>query len=222
MAQALLLDIDGTLIDNNALHVLAWQRAFRRSGIHLDVPTILHKLGMGGDKFVADVLGPAASETAQTVQAAHSEEYSAKGLIDHAEPLPGARALLRALHERGVRTALASSAKPEEAQRSLEQLGGRDAVDVLVSSADAAATKPDPDIFATALHRLGRPEYALVLGDTVYDIASARTLQLPCVCVLSGGIERATLAAAGATAIYHDAADVLTHLDAVLALLPGQ
>lgn len=222
MAQALLLDIDGTLIDNNALHVLAWQRACRRAGIHLDVPTILHKLGMGGDKFVADVLGSDASDTARAVQAAHGEEYSAKGLIDHAEPLPGALALLRALHERGVRTALASSAKPEEAQRSLEQLGGPGAVDVLVSSADAAATKPDPDIFATALEKLGRPEHALVLGDTVYDIASARTLHLPCICVLSGGIERPLLEAAGAAAIYQNAADVLTHLDAVLALLPGR
>ena len=63
MAQAILLDIDGTLIDNNALHVLAWQRAFRRAGIHLDVPTILHKLGMGGDKFVADVLDELVQET---------------------------------------------------------------------------------------------------------------------------------------------------------------
>lgn len=157
----------------------------------LDLPTILHKLGMGGDKFVTDVLGPEAGETARIVQAAHGEEYSAKGLIDHAEPLPGA------LKVRGVRTALASSAKPKEAERSLAQLGGAAAVDVLVSAADAAATKPDPDIFATALEKLGQPEQAVVLGDTVYDIASARTLHLPCVCVLSGGIERTVLEQAG-------------------------
>ncbi len=220
MVQAVLLDIDGTLIDNNALHVLAWQRAFRRAGIHLDIPTILHHLGMGSDKFAAATLGPRADEMAKTVQDWHSEEYSSRGLIDHTEPLPGARDLLKALKERGVRTALASSAKPEEAAKSLDQLGGRDAVDALISSGDAAATKPDPDIFATALERLGGPKEALIIGDTVYDIAAAHTLHLPCVCVLSGGIERSILEEAGAAAIYADAADVLDHLDAFLALLP--
>jgi HAD superfamily hydrolase (TIGR01549 family) len=199
---------------------LASGRSARAKADSLFLYYSLPKLGMGGDKFVADVLGPEAGETARTVQAAHSEEYSAKGLIDHAEPLPGAVSLLRTLKERGVRTALASSAKPEEAERSLAQLGGPSTVDVLVSSADDAATKPDPDIFATALAKLGHPTRALVVGDTVYDIASARALGLPCVCVLSGGIERRVLREAGAAAIYHDAADVLAHLDAVLALAP--
>jgi len=87
----------------------------------------------------------------------------------------------------------------------------------VVSSADVSTTKPDPDVFDTALEKLGRPARALVIGDTVYDVDSARKAGLPCVCVLSGGIEREVLAKAGAAAIYVDAADVAAHLDAILA-----
>jgi phosphoglycolate phosphatase-like HAD superfamily hydrolase len=90
------------------LHLLAWQRTLRR----VDATTILPKLGMGSDKLLADVLSPDAGEAAEKARALHGEEYTDKGLIDHAEPLPGAAAQLQAIEERGVRTALASSAKP--------------------------------------------------------------------------------------------------------------
>jgi HAD superfamily hydrolase (TIGR01509 family) len=217
MIEAVLLDIDGTLIDNNVLHVLAWQRALRRVGRHVDATTILHKVGMGSDKLPAAILGPDDRAAAEKAREFHGEEYTDKGLIDHAEPLPGAAALLRALKDRGIRTALASSAKLEEVEKSLAQLGGPGAVDVVVSSADVSTTKPDPDVFDTALEKLGRPSRALVIGDTVYDVDAARKAGLPCVCVLSGGIEREVLAKAGAAAIYVDAADVVAHLDAILA-----
>lgn len=216
MIQAVLLDIDGTLIDNNALHLLAWQRALRRVGKHIEATAILHRLGMGSDKFAADVLGPDAGDALEKVRTYQGEEYSDKGLIDHAEPLPGAVELLRELKRRGVRTALASSAKPEEADKSLALLGGREAIDELVTSGDVSATKPDPDIFAQALEKLGRPAEALVIGDTIYDIASAHKLGLPCVGVLSGGIERHVLEQAGANAIYTGVAEVLAQLDTVL------
>src|SRR5919198_544572 len=185
MIEAVLLDIDGTLIDNNALHLLAWQRALRRVGRYVDATTILHKLGMGSDKLPADILGPDDRVAVEKARQFHGEEYTDKGLIDHAEPLPGAAALLRALKDRGIRTALASSAKREEVEKSLA--------------------------------KLGRPSRALVIGDTVYDVDAARKAGLPCVCVLSGGIEREVLAKAGAAAIYVDAADVAAHLDAILA-----
>ena len=215
--EAVLLDIDGTLIDNNALHLLAWQRALRRVGRHVDATTILHKLGMGSDKLPPDILGPDDRAAAEKAREFHGEEYTDKGLIDHAEAFAGAATLLRALRDRGIRTALASSAKLDEVEKSLAQLGGPGAVDVTVSSADVSTTKPDADVFDTALEKLGRPSRALVIGDTVYDVASARKAGLPCVCVLSGGIEREVLAKAGAAAIYVDAADVVAHLDTILA-----
>lgn len=218
MIDAVLSDIDGTLIDNTALHVLAWQRAFRRIGRYVDANTILHKIGMGGDQLAPSILGPDAGDTVERVQEYHSEEYGKKGLIDHAEPLPGATDLLRALRARGVRIALASSAKREELDRYLKMLGGPQLADAIVTSEDVSATKPAPDIFAVAREKLGKPPHALAIGDTVYDIASAGKLGIPCVAVISGGIERETLAKAGATAVFIDTADVLRHLDDILAL----
>jgi HAD superfamily hydrolase (TIGR01549 family) len=216
MIEAVLLDIDGTLIDNNLLHVLAWQRAFRRVGKQVDANTILHKVGMGGDQLAPSILGKEEGEEVEQVRQFHSEEYSKKGLIDHSEPLPGAVDLLKALRARGVKIALASSAKEEEVDHYLKQLGGRQAVDVIVTSKDVSATKPAGDVFARALEKLGKPSNALVVGDTVYDVASASKLGLPCIGVLSGGIEFKLLIEAGAVVVYEGPADLLARLDEVL------
>jgi HAD superfamily hydrolase (TIGR01509 family) len=217
MVDAALLDIDGTLIDNTALHVLAWQRAFRRTGREIDANTLLHKIGMGGDQLAPSILGGnGQSGVAKQVQQYHSEEYTRKGLIDHAEVLPGARELISALKEQGVRVALASSAQKAEADRYIEMLGAAQRLDAVVTSEDVGASKPAPDVFAVALERLGEPARALAIGDTVYDVESAGKLGIPCVCVLSGGIERDLLLRAGAVAVYRDAAEVCRNLTTIL------
>jgi HAD superfamily hydrolase (TIGR01509 family) len=218
MIEAALLDVDGTLIDDNLLHVLAWSRAFRRLGRSFDTDTLLHAIGMGGDKLVPALLGEVGEREAAEARRLHAEEYVQKGLITRAEPLPGARALLAALRARGVRLALASSANQEELDRYLGMLGGPDAVDAQVVKQDVAETKPAPHLFTVALERLGGPTRALVIGDTVYDVQAAREAGLPCVGVLSGGIERGVLAEAGAAAIYEGPQAVLDDLDRVLAL----
>ena len=216
MVEALLIDVDGTLIDSNPLHVLAWLRAFRRLGREVETNRIHHLIGMGGDQLAPTVLGEEAGEDAARAKELWIEEFSHKGLVDHVEPLPGAVDLLRALKERGVRVALASSGEQRDIDRYLELLGGPAMFTELVSSADVEATKPEPDIFEVALERLGRPASAAVIGDTVFDVAAAGKLGLPCVCVQTGGIERDLLVEAGARAVYADAADVVAHLDAVL------
>ncbi|CAA9550073.1 MAG: hypothetical protein AVDCRST_MAG19-738 [uncultured Thermomicrobiales bacterium] len=216
MVDALLIDIDGTLIDSNPLHTLAWLRAFRRLGREVEANRVLHLIGMGGDQLAPTILGEEAGEDADRAKEIWIEEYSRRGLVDHAEPLPGAADLLLTLKERGVRVSLASSGEQQDIDRYVELLGGREMFDELVSSSDVAQTKPAPDIFAVALERLGGPTSAAVIGDTVFDIEAAGKLGLPCVAVLSGGIERQLLEEAGAAAVYADAADVLAHLDAVL------
>ncbi len=222
MAQAVLVDIDGTLIDSNSLHVLAWLRAFRRVGKEIDGSQILHLVGMGTDTLAPQVLGEGATEDIERVRQYHGEEYSEKGLIDHAEPLPGAADLLQALKERQLRVALASSGKEEEIARYLAYLGGEEAVSVIITSGDVSGSKPEPDVFKVALERLDNPESAVVIGDTIYDIEAARKLDLPCVCVLTGGIKRELLEEAGAAAVYKDAYEVMSNLDAVLgARLPA-
>lgn len=222
VAQAVLVDIDGTLIDSNSLHVLAWLRAFRRVGKEIDGSQILHLVGMGTDTLAPQVLGEGATEDIERVRQYHGEEYSEKGLIDHAEPLPGAADLLQALKERQLRVALASSGKEEEIARYLAYLGGEEAVSAIITSGDVSGSKPEPDVFKVALERLDNPESAVVIGDTIYDIEAARKLDLPCVCVLTGGIKRELLEEAGAASVYKDAYEVMSNLDAVLgARLPA-
>ncbi len=212
----MLLDIDGTLIDNNLLHVLAWSRAFRRVGRQIDAEIILHKIGMGGDQLAPSLLGRGQGETVEQVRQAHSEEYISKRLIDHAEPFAGAVDLLQALRARGVKVALASSAKEEEVNHYLRLLGGREAVEAIVMAADVSATKPAGDILVSALEKLGRPAHAVVIGDTVFDVLSANKLRLPCIGVRSGGIAEKLLLEAGAVAVYEGPGDLLSHLDEVL------
>jgi phosphoglycolate phosphatase-like HAD superfamily hydrolase len=115
-----------------------------------------------------------------------------------------------------VKIALASSAKPEEVEHYLKLLGGRQIVDAVVTAEDVSATKPAGDVFARALEKLGKPANALVVGDTIYDVASAGKLGLPCIGVLSGGIEYKVLIEAGAVVVYDGPADLLAHLDEVL------
>jgi HAD superfamily hydrolase (TIGR01509 family) len=205
---AVILDIDGTLIDSNPLHVLAWLRAFRRLGHEVEAERILDLMGMGGDKLAPAILGKDARADCDQARAYWAEEYSGKGLIAHAEPLPGAIALLRSLKDRGVRVALASSGERSDIERYLSRLGGNDAFDELVTSADVRATKPSPDIFAVAVERLGSPQHAWVVGDTPYDVEAARALGLPCLAVLTGGFSRARLEAAGAAAVCVGAREV--------------
>lgn len=216
MVEAVLLDIDGTLIDNNMLHVQAWLRAFRRVGKMIDANVILHKIGMGGDQLVPNILGQDQGEAVEQARQFHSEEYTEKGLIEHAEPFAGAVDLLRALRECGVRVALASSAKQEEVDQYLKLLGGRGMVDAVTMASDVSATKPAGDVFASAMEKLGHPASAVVVGDTIYDVVSAGKLGLPCIGLHSGGIEEKLLLDAGAARVYEGPDDLLAHLDEAL------
>jgi len=217
VVEAVIFDADGTLIDSNLLHVLAWQRAFRRLGREVEANAIVDLIGMGGDQLAPRILGrEAPEEEVDRARELYAEEYSRKGLVEHVEPLPGAAEVVRAVRERGLRAALASSGEQQDVERYLELLGGRDAFDVLVTSADVGATKPAPDVFALALERLGSPGGAVVVGDTVYDIEAATKIGLPCVVVRSGGIEPAVLEEAGAAAVYAGTTDLLAHLDELL------
>jgi HAD superfamily hydrolase (TIGR01509 family) len=215
MTTAVLLDVDGTLIDSNLLHVLAWSRAFRRMGREIDAGTVLHAIGMGGDRLAPAILGEGGA-LAEEARQLHAEAYLGEGLIRQAMVLPGAAQLLGALHRRGVPSALASSARGEELDHYVALLGGPGAVTAVVTGDDVPSSKPAPHIFAVALAKLGRPERALVVGDTVYDVAAARELGIPCLCVLTGGIPRRTLEEASPAAIYDGAAAILRDLDRAL------
>lgn len=214
----ILLDVDGTLVDTNYLHALAWQRALRgAAGVEVPAATLHRAVGMGGDKYVAEVAGDAVEEECgDRVRDAHTERYME--LIDEVRPLPGARELIAALKERGLTVALASSGKAEELDRYLDLLDARELLDGWTTSADVEQTKPAPELLEVALERVGGAvASALLVGDSVWDFRAAERIGLPAIALLSGGFGAAELRAAGARAVCDDAADLAGRLDEALA-----
>ena len=208
---AAILDVDGTLVDTNYQHALAWYRAFRRHGIALPVWRIHRHVGMGGDQLVEAVAGTKVEETqGDDVRAAEQELYGQ--LIGEVEPLDGARELIAELKRRGHAVVLASSAKQEELDHYLELLDVRDLVDDWTTSADVEATKPEPDLVQVARKKAGEDE-AVMVGDTTWDCEAAERARLPTIAVLTGGFSEAELREAGAVAVFESAADLRDRLD---------
>jgi HAD superfamily hydrolase (TIGR01509 family) len=207
LIKAVILDLDGTLVDTNYIHVEAWAQAFHEVGRTIPRAVIHHEVGKGSDQMLPELIGdPAVAERAK---ARHGELYRATQ--QHGYPLPGAQALLGALAARGIGLWLATSAEPDEVERQLEVLGARDTLTGIVSAGDVERSKPAPDLFQVALERAGvQPDEAVVLGDTVWDVAAARRAGLRTVAVLTGGsASEAELREAGAVAVYADCTALL-------------
>jgi HAD superfamily hydrolase (TIGR01509 family) len=203
-----LFDVDGTLVDTNYLHVVAWWQALRSQG-HVVPMTNLHRtVGQGSDQFVSSVLG----RDDDAVRNAHSDFY---GQWKHQlVAFDGAADLLRRTKKSGLTVVLATSASEDEAQHLTAALGADDAVDVVTTSADVEASKPEPDIVRAALAK-GRlkPGDVVFVGDTVWDVEAAARAEVPCVAVLTGGIAEQELRGAGAVAVYRDVAQLLDDFD---------
>ncbi len=205
--RGVLFDIDGTLVDTNYPHVLAWWHAFRTAGYVVAMSDIHRKVGMGADQLVSALI----DKDDEQVATGHRHFYAPH--LEQLQPFAGAAELLRATAGLGLTVILASSAEQEEVDALTAALGADDVITVVTSSADAEASKPSPDILETALSKAGlRAADCLVVGDTVWDVAAASTAGMPCIGVLSGGISAAELAGAGAVEVYRDAADLLEKL----------
>jgi HAD superfamily hydrolase (TIGR01509 family) len=204
----ILLDIDGTLVDTNYLHVDAWARAFHGVGLVIPRAAIHRQVGKGSDQFLPlFIKEPKLAERADEL---HLEEY--QKLQEFGFALPGARELLEALRAGGHELWMATSAKPEEIAQRLDKLGVDQAILTgIVSSGDVARSKPAPDIFVEACKRAHcRPEQAIVIGDTAWDMQAAVAAGTRAVAVLTGGaFSRAELQAAGAVAVYEDCAEMV-------------
>lgn len=199
-ADAILFDVDGTLVDSTYHHAMAWHRAFARWGLVVPVWRIHRAIGTGGDRLVAQVAGEEAeTERGDDVRAAWREEYAA--VVDQVRPLPGASELIRRLAEEGYAVALASSGESAFTDAAVRALGVGEVVAAVTSSDDAESSKPDPDILLASLDRLGGPARAVVVGDTPYDVEAARRAGLRCVAVLSGGYGPGELTTAGAALV---------------------
>jgi phosphoglycolate phosphatase-like HAD superfamily hydrolase len=205
--RAAILDVDGTLVDSNYQHVLAWQRALRAEGVSVPAWRIHRHIGMGGDKVVAAVAGDEVEERCgDAVRDAEAEIYM--DMIGEVQPLDGARELIVCLQERFDSVVLASSAKEEEVDHYLDLLDAREIADAWTTSADVEATKPEPDLVEAALEKAGARE-GVVIGDTAWDVKAALRAGLDAIGVLTGGFAEAELREAGAAAVYESAAELV-------------
>jgi HAD superfamily hydrolase (TIGR01509 family) len=197
---AAILDIDGTLVDTNYHHAVAWFRAFRQHGHVVPLWRIHRHIGMGGDKLIAALLSEEVEEReGEDIRAAEKALYLT--FIEEVEPLRGARALMEDLRDRGAQIVLASSAKQDEVDHYLDLLDARGLADGWTSSADVEATKPDPDLVLAALDKLGTKD-AVMIGDSTWDCQAAKAAGIKSIAVLTGGFSSEELEEAGASQVF--------------------
>ena len=200
MPPAAILDVDGTLVDTNYHHAIAWYRAFRQHGQLIPIWRIHRHMGMGGDQLVASLTTEAWDDQhGEDVRAAEKALYLA--VIEEVEPLRGARDLIDDLKTRGSKVVLASSAKANEVDHYLDLLDARELADGWTTSADVEATKPEPDLVKAAVEKAGGGE-AVMVGDSIWDIEAAKRAGLETIAVLTGGFSEAELLDAGAACVF--------------------
>jgi HAD superfamily hydrolase (TIGR01549 family) len=205
------LDVDGTLLDSNYHHTIAWSRAFEAVGVTVPLWRIHRHIGMGGDRLVPAVAGEEVEErSGEEIRDRWQKEYDE--LIDSTRLFDGARELLAALKDTGVSVALASSSIPEHAEHAFELLDAERLTDTATTAEDAGESKPHPELVDEALERVGKGRACLV-GDSVWDIEAAKRAGVPAYGVLAGGYGRAELERAGAVAVYDGPAELLEKLD---------
>lgn len=208
---AAILDIDGTLVDTNFQHALAWYRAFRQHEIRLPIWRIHRHIGMGGDHLVEALCGEQVErEQGEDIRAAEAPLYLA--MIEEVEPLEGARGLIEELKERGHAVVLASSAKQKEVEHYLDLLDARDLADGWTTSADVEATKPEPDLVVAAVEKAGGG-HAVMVGDSTWDCEAAKRAGLETLAVLTGGFSEGELRDAGAAQVYWSIEELRGSLD---------
>lgn len=207
--KAVLVDIDGTLIDSNDAHTRAWLAALKSHGHEFPFERMRALIGKGGDKLLAELLGlDDASDEAKAISAERGRVLMTHELHS-LSPTPGARDLLLKIKDVGLKVVVATSAQPNETQELLRQAGIYDLVDHEANSCDAKQSKPDPDIVQSALRKAGvRPSEAIMLGDTPYDVEAAAKSGVSTIVLRCGGWWNDD-AFAGAIGIYDSPQDLL-------------
>lgn len=210
---AVLFDVDGTLVDSNYVHVHAWQRAFRDADVPVDAWRIHRGIGMDGATLLQELAGDASDDQRARAKELHSSYYTEMAPL--LRLLPGAKALLATVADRGLQVVLATSAPEDELAVLRKILDSEDIVSVVTSSEDVDTAKPDPSIVQVALDKAGvTADRAVFLGDSVWDATAATRVSVPMIGVRSGGVGADELQNAGAAMVFDDPADLLAQLDA--------
>ena len=209
--KAVLFDVDGTLVDSNDAHAHAWVDAFAEHGIGVDFGNVRRAIGMGGDKLMPAVSGITEdSPMGKCISTRRREIFTAK-YLPGVRPFPAARELVEAVKAAGFTAVAASSAKRDELTALLRIAGASSLLDDATSSDDADESKPDPDIVEAALEKAkARPEDAVMIGDTPYDVEAATRAGVAVIAFRCGGWTDADLR--GAVAIYDGPWDLVAKL----------
>ena len=214
MVQAVIFDVDGTLIDSVDVHAQAWQDIFLRYGVKTDFKAVRDQIGKGGDKLMKVFVPKGQIEQQGKEMEAERAKLFERKYLHQVKPFPRLKRLFERLSDDGIKIALASSAKKDELEvyKKITGIGPFLAKDT--SSDDVSNSKPDPDIFRAAQQKLGiDPENIIAIGDTQYDAESAGKAGMATIGLLCGGGNRANLLAAGCIKLYRDPADLLKHYE---------
>jgi HAD superfamily hydrolase (TIGR01549 family) len=205
-----IFDLDGTLVDSNELHVLAWQETFRHFGKEIPLERLREQIGKGGDQYLPVFLTEREMREFGDEADKFRGEVFKKKYLPQVKPFPKVRELFERLRHDGRKIALASSGKEAEVRQYEKLLGIDGMVDCMTTADQVAQSKPKADIFIAALHLLSlSPSEAIAIGDTPYDIQATKKIELPVIGVLCGGFSEQALRDEGALAIFRDPADLL-------------
>jgi HAD superfamily hydrolase (TIGR01509 family) len=208
MYRAVLLDIDGTLVDSNDAHAEAWVRAFAEQGRDVEFARVRPLIGKGGDKLLAEIAGIDAESSEGKRLSTRRREIFTQEFVPHLKATRGARQLVERLHADDLRLVVATSAQAEEVDNLLRTAGVEHLIYAASSSDDAEESKPDPDIIHAALAKAGiGPSESVMIGDTPYDVEAAARAGVVCVTLRCGGWW-SDEALSGALAIYDDPEDL--------------
>ena len=209
-APTIVLDVDGTLVDSNYQHAIAWHRAFRAHGYRAAIWEIHRHVGMGGDQFVEALLGEEAEAAdGDELRDAHSEAFS--GLIGEVEAIEGASELIAELDDAGSTVVIGSSAEQDECDHYVELLGAGERIAGATTSADAEQSKPDPELVRVALDKYGSGGPSLMIGDSTWDVKAAAAAGVPTLALLTGGFSESELREVGAVEVAHSIAALREH-----------
>jgi HAD superfamily hydrolase (TIGR01549 family) len=211
MTDTAIFDVDGTLVDTNYHHALAWFRAFRQFELTVPIWRVHRAIGMGGDKLVAAVAGDDVEDRhGDELRAAWSEQFAP--LIDEVQPFEGAHDLLAEVRRRGFRLVLASSGTSEHVEHFIDLIGARDLAEAWTTSDDVEASKPEPDLVAAARDKVSGAE-GVMIGDSTWDVEAAGRLDIPTLAVRTGGYSTDELREAGALRVFESLPELRASLD---------
>jgi HAD superfamily hydrolase (TIGR01549 family) len=211
MADTAIFDVDGTLVDSNYQHAMAWFRAFRRHDIVRPLWRIHRAIGMGGDILVKEVAGEEVEEAlGDELREQWVKEFDE--LIGEVQPFDGAHELLEDVKRRGFQLVLASSGKAKHVDVFLDLVEGKSVADAWTTSEDAEHSKPEPDLVGTALAKADGSS-GVMIGDSTWDAVAAGKLGVPTIAVRTGGFSVGELRDAGASQVFESLVELREHLD---------